>query len=98
MTDIDFAIPQSSLSRDELLIKLQGLLQEILNLESNEAIRLEARLQEDLQIDSLGMVDVVIGVEETFGLKMRSDLNLFESVQTVGDARELIADMLGIKD
>jgi acyl carrier protein len=98
MTDIDFAIPQSSLSRDELLIKLQGLLQEILNLESTEAIRLEARLQEDLQIDSLGMVDVVIGVEETFGLKMRSDLNLFESVQTVGDARELIADMLGIKD
>lgn len=83
------------LSREEILARLQGVLRDVLGLETVEPLRPEARLREDLNIDSLGMVDVVIGVEEAFGLKMRSDLNLFERVVTVEDAVGLVVELSG---
>jgi acyl carrier protein len=85
--------PDVVLSPEEILARLKGVLRDVLDLESTDAIRPEARLQEDLHIDSLGMVDVVIGVEETFGLRMRSDLNLFGRVTTVQDAVDLVAEL-----
>jgi acyl carrier protein len=36
------------------------------------------------------MLDVVIGVEEAFGLKLGSDINLFDKIATVDDAMTLI--------
>jgi acyl carrier protein len=83
----------SVLSREEILTRLQALLQDVLNLESADALSPAARLQEDLHIDSLGMVDIVIGVEEAFGVKIRSDLNLFERVVTVNDAVDLVVEL-----
>lgn len=85
----------AALSRDEVLTKLRGLLRQILKMETMDAILPEARLAEDLNIDSLGMVDVVIGVEETFGLRMQSDLNLFDEVKTVNDAVDLVLRQMG---
>jgi acyl carrier protein len=41
------------------------------------------------------MVDIVIGVEEAFGIKLRSDLNFFEEIRTVGNAVDLIHRQLG---
>jgi acyl carrier protein len=75
-----------------VLLRVQHLLQQILLLETAETIRPGARLREDLNIDSLGMVDVVLGVEEEFGVKLGSDINLFERVVTVGDAVNLILE------
>jgi len=43
------------------------------------------------------MVDIVIGVEEAFGVKMRSNLNLFEKVVTVDDAVSLVAELSNTK-
>ena len=83
------------LSRQEILARLQGVLKDVIGLETVTALRPEARLREDLNIDSLGMVDVVIGVEEAFGVKMRSDLNLFEKVVTVDDAVDLVVELTG---
>jgi acyl carrier protein len=83
------------LSRQEILARLQGVLKDVLGLETVEPLRPEARLREDLNIDSLGMVDVVIGVEEAFAVKMRSDLNLFEQVATVEDAVNLVVELTG---
>ena len=77
---------------DQVLHRVRHLLQQILNLETPEAIRPEARLREDLNIDSLGMVDVVLGIEEEFGVKLGSDINLLERVVTVGDAVALIIE------
>jgi acyl carrier protein len=85
------------LSRDEALAQVQELLRDILALETSQSIRPESRLAEDLRIDSLGMVDVVIGVEDTFGLKMQSDLNLLERVATVNDAVDLVLELKGAK-
>jgi len=92
MSDMEPVTPDRALSQDEILTRLRALLQDILDLESADSIHPKARLREDLHIDSLGMLDVVIGVEETFGLKLDSDINLFERIVTVEDAVALIQD------
>jgi len=79
--------------RGAVLLRVQHLLQQILNLESAATIDPGARLREDLNIDSLGMVDVVLGVEEEFRVKLSSDINLFESVVTVRDAVDLVMEL-----
>jgi len=79
--------------RAAVLLRVQHLLQQILNLESAATIDPGARLRDDLNIDSLGMVDVVLGVEEEFRVKLSSDINLFESVVTVGDAVDLVMEL-----
>lgn len=83
-------MPSTLLTREEILRELQNLLRSILNLETTAALRPEARFREDLHSDSLAMVDIVIGVEEGFNIKLRSDLNFFDEVRTVGDAVDLI--------
>ena len=87
-------LPESdaTLPREEILARVQDLLKDVLDLESTDAIRPETRLQDDLHIDSLGMLDVVITVEERFGIKLASDINLFEKVVTVDDAVNLIEE------
>ncbi len=79
--------------REAVLLRVQHLLQQILNLESTATIAPGANLRDDLNIDSLGMVDVVLGVEEEFGIKLGSDINLFERVVTVNDAVDLVMEM-----
>jgi acyl carrier protein len=81
--------------REAVLFRVQHLLQQILNLESIATITPSASLRDDLSIDSLGMVDVVLGVEEEFGIKLGSDINLFERVVTVDDAVDLVMEMSG---
>lgn len=76
----------------DVLPRVQHLLQQILSLESTEQIQPGARLRDDLNIDSLGMVDVLLGIEDEFGIKLGSDINLLERVVTVGDAVDLIVE------
>jgi acyl carrier protein len=83
-------------SREEILRQLQELLKTVFNLESVAALPPEARFREDLQSDSMAMVDIVIEVEEAFGIKLRSDLNFFEEIRTVGDAVDLIYRQQGL--
>ena len=52
----------------------------------------DARLKEDLGIDSLEVVDVIVLVEQEFGFKMsRED---FKDIRTYGDFCQFIADRL----
>ena len=62
-------------------------------LEIDEAkIADDARLKEDLGIDSLEVVDVIVLVEQEFGFKMnRED---FKDLKTYGDFCQFIADRL----
>jgi len=90
MSDSESVAADRALSREEMLTQLRALLQDVLDLESADTIRPDTRLREDLHIDSLGMLDVVIGVEDTFGFKLASDINLFEKIVTVDDAMTLI--------
>ena len=62
-------------------------------LEIDEAkIADDARLKEDLGIDSLEVVDVIVLVEQEFGFKMsRED---FKDIRTYGDFCQFIAGRL----
>ena len=53
----------------------------------------EARLKEDLGIDSLEVVDVIVLVDQEFGFKMRPED--FKELKTYGQFCQFIADRLG---
>lgn len=53
-----------------------------------EKIAPEAKLREDLGIDSLEVVDVVVLVEQEFGLKMKPED--FKVIKTYGDFCDFI--------
>ncbi len=53
------------------------------------------RLQEDLVFDSLGMVTLLVGLEDEFGIEFdESDLNPFD-LKTVGEVVDLVEKYCG---
>ena len=54
-----------------------------------EAMVPDARLIEDLEMDSLDFVDLVIVLQNAFGVKLRDDPNVRE-IRTLGDLHALI--------
>ena len=55
---------------------------------ASESIEPEKRLDEDLDLDSLDMVDLVVALKEHIGEKV--DPSLFKNVRTVQDAVDLL--------
>ncbi len=53
----------------------------------------EARLEEDLGADSLDKVEIIMSVDERFGVTVPDETA--ERVSTVGDLFEALADLLG---
>ncbi len=93
MSESSLAVSGAAMSRDEIFAKMQELLKEIVGLESTELITLEAHLRDDLAADSLALVDIIIAVEEDFGLKIESEIDFFEHIATVGDAVDMIVKL-----
>jgi acyl carrier protein len=54
----------------------------------------QARFQEDLDADSLDLVEAVLGLEEEFGVTIPEEE--MEGVKTVGQAIQLVASKLGV--
>ena len=62
--------------------KLKEIIMDQLDVEEDEVTR-DANIQEDLDADSLDMVDLVMSVEEEFDLKIEDED--VEKIKTVGD-------------
>lgn len=60
------------MERKEIEEKVKQFLVEDLEIEE-EKIALDARLKEDIGIDSLDFVDIVVIVEKTFGVKIKPE-------------------------
>lgn len=60
------------MSREEIEEKVKEFLIEELEIEE-ENIYPDARLKEDMEIDSLDYVDIVVIVEKTFGFKIKPE-------------------------
>lgn len=56
-------------------------------------ITLDARLKEDMGIDSLEVVDTVVFVEREFGFKMKSED--FKDIKTYGQFVDYITEKVG---
>ena len=59
------------MNREEILDKVKYIFVEELEIDE-DALVPEARLKEDLGVDSLDFVDVVVFVQEHFGIKLNS--------------------------
>ncbi len=70
----------------EVIAELQRLCREELELERTLAP--SDRLEGDLQLDSMGLIVVVVGVENRFRIKLTETDS--EEVKTVGDLAELV--------
>ena len=77
------------MAKEEIFDKLKELVVDQLGVEGDE-VTMEASMQDDLGADSLDLVDLVMSVEEEFGVKV-ADEDL-ENIKTVGDIVNYIED------
>jgi acyl carrier protein len=75
--------PSEPPSKTEILREIQVMMKELFELDS-ERIQPEARLVEDLELDSLDALDLAVKVEETIGLAFdEAKLRQLRTVQDV---------------
>lgn len=63
--------------------KIKKIITETLNLKDAEKVTLEAHLVNDLGADSLDAVDIIMGIEDEFGISV--DDEKIQSIKTVAD-------------
>ena len=78
-------------STEEIYQRLQMIMQELFELDP-QLVTLQARLYEDLDIDSIDAVDLVVELKKITGKKLRPEE--FKSVRTVQDVVDAISRLL----
>ena len=71
------------MEREEILEKIKSVVVDQLNVEEDEVVD-DASFIDDLGADSLGIVELVMALEEEFGVSIPDEAA--ESIKTVGDA------------
>lgn len=77
------------MAKEEIFEKLKELVVDQLGVEDDE-VTLEANIQDDLGADSLDVVDLVMSVEEEFGVKIADEE--LENIKTIGDIVDYIEE------
>jgi len=75
------------MERPEVEAKMSDLLVEELGLDADK-ITMSARFEEDLEVDSLGVVELLMALEDNFGVKIPDEEA--EQITTVGEAVDLV--------
>jgi acyl carrier protein len=76
-----------TITQDAVLAGLAEVLEEVSGVSADKVTR-EATFQNDLEVDSLTMVEVVVACEERFGIRIPDEA--LENLKTVGDAIDFI--------
>ena len=74
-------------SKEDIRAGLAEILNEVAGLNESD-VQLDKSFTEDLDVDSLSMVEVVVAAEERFGVKIPDDE--VKNLKTVGDAVSFI--------
>jgi len=78
-----------SMSKEDILVKLKPIIAEQLGVDESE-VKDDASFTEDLNADSLDLVELIMSLEEQFKLQI-SDEDA-EKITTVGEAVEYISE------
>jgi acyl carrier protein len=78
-----------ALSAADVLAGLKEIVEEVAGVSASQ-IELDKNFTEDLDVDSLSMVEVVVAAEERFGVKIPDDA--VTDLATVGDAVNFIVN------
>jgi acyl carrier protein len=78
-----------AMTRDDIFELVRGRLAELVECEPGD-IKLETRLEEDLEADSLDLVELAMALEEELSLEIPDEE--LEGIRTVGDAVEFVAE------
>ena len=77
---------------EELYARFRNCAVEVLSVDADKVVP-EAKFGDDLDADSLDLVELVMALEEEFGIEVpEEDL---EGVETVGQAYDLVVNKLG---
>lgn len=79
------------MTKDEILQKMQGILAEEFELD-RDAVTPQARLYDDLQLDSIDAVDLLVKMKEFVRGKMEPEL--FKKAVTVQDVVDLLHPLI----
>jgi acyl carrier protein len=77
-----------TITQSDVLAGLAEVLEEVSGVSADKVTR-EATFQNDLEVDSLTMVEVVVACEERFGIRIPDEA--LENLKTVGDAIDYIS-------
>jgi acyl carrier protein len=80
------------MDRSEVSSRLNGVLVSELGLDADK-INDDAHFEEDLDVDSLGVVELLMALEDEFDIKIPDEEA--ESIMTVGQAIDLVNNKLG---
>lgn len=76
-------------TQDEVYVELKKIVVELLGVDEAK-VTMDARFREELDADSLDLVELIMGFEDKFGAEI-SDEDA-QKITTVGDAVKYIAD------
>ncbi len=75
------------MTREEVFEHVKGILVETLSVDEDK-VTMDARFQEDLETDSLDLVELVMTMEEKVGIKITDEEAA--DIKTVGDAVDFV--------
>jgi acyl carrier protein len=79
------------MDRSEIESRIKNLLVSELGLDESK-VSLEATFEEDLEVDSLGVVELLMALEDEFGVKIPDEEA--EEIATVSEAVDVVAAKL----
>jgi len=80
------------MEREDIIKAVNSIFRERFELEESE-LTPDKRLIEDLQLDSLDLVDMIVGLQQKFGIMLRDNKDI-RNVRSLGDVYDLFERLL----